>query len=161
MGASMLLVDDEEEFARSVIDAFKDAGFTVDYAASWEGGEKIFRVGMHDLVIADFDLTGVRDGLRLLARLKDLRPSARLVLISGKSGTVAPETVQSTRVVDRFLVKDGNLMATLLDEAKASAERAGQASNWTQLAGRHLDASVIDEAYVREIDALMQDALGG
>lgn len=161
MGARMLLVDDEEEFARSVIDAFKDAGFAVDYAASWEEGEKVFRVGMHDLVIADFDLTGVRDGLRLLAKLKALRPSARLVLISGKSVTVAPETVQSSRVVDRFLIKDGNLMATLLDEASASAERAGQASDWTQLAERHLAASEIDEAHVSEIDTLMHDALGG
>ena len=161
MDARMLLVDDEKAFARSVIDAFKDAGFAVDYAASWEEGEEIFRVGMHDLVIADFDLTGVRDGLLLLARLKALRPNARLVLISGKSVTVPPETVQSSRVVDRFLIKDGNLMATLLEEAKASAERAGHASDWTQLAERHLAASHIDDAYVSEIDKLMHDALGG
>lgn len=156
----MLLVDDEEAFARSVTDAFSDAGFTVDHTTTWDEGEQLFRVGMHDLVIADFDLEGVRDGLLLLARLKALRPNARLVLISGKSVTVAPATVQSSRVVDRFLIKDGNLMAELLEEAEASMKRAGQPSDWVQLAERHLVASEIDEAYVNEIDTLMRDALG-
>ena len=157
----MLLVDDEETFARSVTNAFKDAGFTVDHATTWEEGEQLFRVGMHDLVIADFDLEGVRDGLLLLARLKALRPNARLMLISGKSVRVAPETVQSSRVVDRFLIKDGNLMAALLEEAEASLKRAGQRSDWVQLADRYLAASEIDEAHVNEIDTIMREALGG
>ena len=161
MDARVLLIDDEEAFAKSVRDAFCDAGVNVDYAATWEEGERTFRVGMHDLVIADFDLAGVRDGLLLLARLKALRPNVRLVLISGKSVIVAPETVQSSRVVDRFFIKDGNLMAKLLDEAEASMQRAEQPSDWIQLAERHLAASEIDEAYVDEIDTLMRDALGG
>ena len=159
MDARILLVDDEEAFARSVSDTLKDFGFTVEHTATWEEGEQLFRMGMHDLVIADFDLAGVRDGLLLLARLKSLRPNARLVLISGKSVTVAPETVQSSRVVDRFLIKDGNLMPKLLDEAKASVERAGQPSDWIQLARCHLVASEIDQEQMNEIDTLMSNAL--
>lgn len=161
MDARILLVDDEEAFSKSVADAFRHAGFALDHAATWEEGEQLFRVGMHDLVIADFDLAGVRDGLLLLARLKALRPNARLVLISGKSVTVAPETVQSSRVVDRFLIKDGTLMEKLLEEAETSLERAGQPSDWIQLAERHVAASEIDEAYVNEIDTLMRMPLEG
>ena len=159
MDARVLLIDDEPDFTKSVTDAFYDRGVNVEHAATWEDGEQLFRVGMHDLVIADFDLAGARDGLLLLAKLKDLRPGARLLLISGKSVTIPAETIESSKVVDRFLVKDVKLMTELLDEAAASEKRAKQSSDWRKLAERHVAASDVDKDHVEEIDALMRSAL--
>lgn len=160
MSANILLIDDEAVFYTSVIDAFGDSGFNVEHAATWEEGVKLFRVGMHNLVIADFDLAGVRDGLLLLAKLKGLRQGTRLLLISGKAVTVAPEKVESTKVVDRFIVKGSHLMEELLAEAAQSEDWSNNVTDWNRVAEGYVAASEVDSANLKEVDDLMRRAMG-
>src|SRR5436190_1493564 len=103
MPANTLLIDDEVNLVQSIKAAFDIRGLDLDTALSWDDGLQLFRVGLHDLVIADYNLPGSKLGLKLLARIKQLHPSSKLILISGYFDASAEELLPQTNLVDRFL----------------------------------------------------------
>jgi ActR/RegA family two-component response regulator len=64
LAAATLLVEDDVEAARSILDALRDRGHLVDHAESWDEGLGLFRVAGHEFVIADYKLPGSEHGLQ-------------------------------------------------------------------------------------------------
>jgi len=156
MIAHVLLIDDEQAFSDSMRAFFQTAGIELDYAGTWKDGLDAFRVGQHELVIADYNLPGSLHGLRLLLEIRRLRPSSRLILISGALRDEAKDLVPKTGLVDRFLPKDDKLAEELLIEAEAAVKRAEGPTDWQQVARAHVNWAALDDKVVENIDQALK-----
>ena len=155
MSALVLVIDDDPDFLDPLRDRFVILGIEADYSTTWDEGLDAFRVGQHELVLADYNLPGSEHGLQLLCRVKELNPATRLVLISGKFG--ADERKDIERVVDRFLEKVADL-DEIVREARDAAERSGDVSNWPSMAAAFHDPADPDEESRRAVDDRLRDA---
>lgn len=156
MTASVLLIDDDRAFAESVAASFEARDLGLDVAGSWEAGLALYRAGLHELVIADYNLPGSRLGLKLLLEVKALRPSTRLVLISGRVTPTAADLIAAAGLVDRFIPKTTELARELMEEAREADRRAGEDTDWQQVAMAHLARHTIDEASLDRVDAALR-----
>jgi ActR/RegA family two-component response regulator len=152
-----LLVEDDKAFAESVRSALAARGYVTDLATTWNDGLAAFRIGGHELVIADYNLPGSSHGLRLLAAAKLLVPSSQLVLISGALSPAAEGIAQTTSLIT-FFRKTPTLVTDLLPLVEAAAVRASEQTNWHAFASGYVSDLEADFPEVREIDeALRRD----
>ncbi len=163
MVAEVLLIDDEKSFGVSLKNVLSNQyGISVDYASTWDEGIGLFRVGQHELVIADYNLPGSRNGLKLLANIKRLRPSTRLVLISGFLPKDAEKTLSPLGLVDRYVAKSPTeMIAPLVEEAQAAVERAKTPSDWPNVTGAHVASESIDPGEIDRIDKVLSGYVPG
>jgi len=154
--AATLLIDDDVGFSTSTKHLFHERGIALDWAQSWDEGLGLFRVGLHELVIADYNLPGSSHGLRLLAKIKPLRPSSKLILISGALTSRAAKIVKETTLVDDYLEKTASLPDTLVELAQKAAGRAQESTDWPAAAGAYLAGSTVYEDDIKRIDAALQ-----
>jgi DNA-binding response OmpR family regulator len=156
---STLLIDDDAGFAQSFRDFMDSERFSIDTATSWEAGLGLFRVGMHELVIADYNLPGSHHGLRLLAAVRNLRPSTELILISGALPSDAQDLVNTSSLVDGFFRKDEKLGDVVLPQVRAASERTGASTDWRAVADAYIRRRRVDSAELKRIDDYMRDRL--
>jgi signal transduction histidine kinase len=93
IGASILVVEDEEKLANAVVDALRDAGYVVDHSP--DGEDALARInGQHyDLVICDLKMPRL-DGKAFYGMLAAAAPalSKRVIFVTGDvAGTDAEE----------------------------------------------------------------------
>jgi ActR/RegA family two-component response regulator len=157
--AATLLIDDDEGFVRAMIRRFESAGVPLDTATTWDAGLGLYRVGVHELVVADYNLRDAKHGLTLLAAMKQLRATARLLLISGALTAEAEEVLGRSTLVDRYLVKRSGITDEVLEEAREAQRRVESPRDWRRIAATHIAAENIDYAVVEEIDALLRAQL--
>ena len=98
----ILIVDDEPN-ARFALKYMLDKSFEAGTAESAEDALDRLEEQRFDVVIADLNLSG-RDGLWLLARVRERWPATRRVLISGQSG-VCESLLMSSDIAQAFLAK--------------------------------------------------------
>ncbi len=153
---TILLIDDDVAWSETVIDTLASEGYAAEHAATWEDGVELFRVGGHELVIADYDLRDSKNGLRLLVTLKRLRPSTRLVLISGALPVEGQQLAAHAPTVDLFLVKRTTIIDDLKPELESAVERAGRNADWTKVASAYL-AQGVDNDQLTRIDQELRD----
>lgn len=156
MAAAVLFIDDDAAFAESVAASFEARDLPLDVANSWDAGLALYRAGLHELVVADYNLPGSRHGLKLLLEVKALRPSTRLVLISGRVTPTAADLIAAAGLVDRFIPKTRDLARELIEEAREATRRAEHDTDWRQFAGAHLARNTIDEAALDAVDAALR-----
>lgn len=154
--ASTLLIDDYPQFREELRDLLHDDGVALDCASTWEEGLELFLVGLHELVIADYNLPGSSNGLKLLAAIKVLRPSSRLVLISGQLTSRGEAIATKNALVDAYYTKTSALGETLLAEAQSAAKRAEQAADWRTLAFTYLAGQRVHDEDIDFIDAILR-----
>lgn len=154
MRASTLLVDDDESIRHSLTRVFEQQRILLATAATWEDGLAQFRVGLHSLVIADYNLPGSDHGLKLLLHMKRFLPNSRLILISGALPSKAQELVKTT-LVDKFLEKRLGYDDELVEEAKMAAGRAAATTNWATAASAYLGALSLKDDDIAAIDAAL------
>jgi DNA-binding NtrC family response regulator len=84
MALAVLIVDDEATLAKNVSAFLARHGYETQTAGS--GEEALERLGKFnpDVVLLDFHLPGV-DGLETLRRIREARPEARVIMITGHS----------------------------------------------------------------------------
>jgi DNA-binding response OmpR family regulator len=117
-GASILVVEDEAPLANAVIDALRDAGYLVDYAADGEQGLAKLRNASFDLVICDLKMPRV-DGKAFHGALEEVAPNLvkRVVFVTGDvAGTDAETFLQQSGC--RWLAKPfrlGELLKAVRD----------------------------------------------
>jgi len=158
--AATLLVDDDVGFSASILSTFSESEVLVDWAQGWVEGLELFRVVLHELVIADYNLPRSEHGLKLLAGMKPLRPSSRLILISAALTSKAEEIVKQTRLVDRYLAKtEASFAEELVGEVRRASRRASEPSDWHAVATGYVTQQSIYSNDIKRIDALLQGEL--
>lgn len=157
MPAHVLLIDDDRDFNESISENLILHGIEIEIADNWDEGVAKFRVGLHELVIADYNLPGSNHGLKLLAKIKPLRPSSELILISGAITSVPEHKIIISGLVDAYFPKRGDLPGILVEKAKAALGRIEQPTDWTKTAHAHVAGYEIDEKKLDDIDKLLKN----
>ena len=156
----VLLIDDEADFTDSIQRVFEDARIPLDLARTWQEGYKKFQVSLHELVIADYNLPESDNGLKLLARIKQLKPSSKLILISGLIASVPADKIKIQGLVDDYFEKNIDVSAKLIEEAKEAIEKAKSKTDWKSFAKMHMAGIKIEGDFIREIDDLLRKDVG-
>jgi two-component system nitrogen regulation response regulator NtrX len=86
MGATILIVDDEESIRRSVADILSDEGYQPVVAADGDQALQTLTTSSPDLVLLDVAMPG-RDGIEVLEQLRKAWPDLPVVMMSGH-GTI-------------------------------------------------------------------------
>jgi two-component system response regulator (stage 0 sporulation protein F) len=82
MAYKILVVDDEDPVRNLFNDLFKKEGYSVKSADTGEESLELVAKEDFDLVLMDIKLTGM-SGLEALKRIKDLKPSIAVIMITG------------------------------------------------------------------------------
>ena len=80
----ILIVDDEPRIRSSLEGLLRDEGYTVESTQSGEQGVEAVQESPFDVVFLDVVLPG-QDGLATLERIRELTPSSKVLMMSGKS----------------------------------------------------------------------------
>ena len=156
--AATLIIDDDEDLLHSWTRLAQTRGLSVLVASSWDQGLALFHALSPDLVIADYNLPGSSHGLKLLAEIRSLRPSVRLVLISGIVEPSALESAERLGVVDRVLSKGDSARATsvVLEEIERASKQGAAPTDWKSFAAASAVAAAADAQNLDEIDDLLR-----
>ena len=82
---SILLVDDEVEFASTLAERLKLRGFSAAVAPDGEHALKALQSEAYDLVLLDIMLPGVH-GIEVLRRIRRDWPEVPVILLTGQAG---------------------------------------------------------------------------
>jgi two-component system chemotaxis response regulator CheY len=94
MSGKVLLVDDSGLARRSTRRVLEQAGYTVVEAEDGLSALERFALEKPDLVLLDLVMTGMY-GLDVLAKLREIDPAARVVVMSADIQTSSRDMVQS------------------------------------------------------------------
>ena len=116
--ASILLIDDDEDFRAVTVEVLRQAGHTVDPTPDGKTGLALYRAGRHDVIITDIMMPDM-EGLELIMGLRHATPRPRIIAISGNSRSSEPLYLTAARQlgVQRSLA---NLGSELVDRAQHS-----------------------------------------
>ncbi len=157
-----LMIDDDEALRESVQRTASLAGFELMTVPTWDEGLTLFHVHSPDLAIVDYNLPGSKHGLKLIAEIRSLRPSVRLILLSAYIDDDDVSEIESLGLVDRAISKvaSGNAIEAILDELRAASERAGRPTNWVDVAVAHQRAETVSSSALDELDRRLKDRRG-
>ena len=130
MTTARILIADDEDSLRWVLDkGLRQAGYEVTAVKDGESALRAFEAEPFDLVFLDVRMPGL-DGLTALARLRELRPDAHVVVMTAH-GTMETAIQAMQRGAYDYLAKPFDL-----DEVVLLAERALEARRLTQEVAR-------------------------
>ena len=149
-----LLIDDDLSLLESIrrLAALKDLG--LDIAATWDEGLGLFHVLGPSVVIADYHMPGSRNGLKLLAEIKRLRASVRVVLVSAYINDEDVERVEALNIVDRALRKIDLIktVENILDEIRCANESDDERTDWVAFANACVRAAKASDEELDQLD---------
>jgi DNA-binding response OmpR family regulator len=125
MTRSILIVEDEIEFAEFVITGLTEEGFAVYHALDGRAGGQMFRSQPWDLVLLDWSLP-YQDGLSLLRTFRKLRPETPVMFLTARDD-VADRVAGLDSGADDYLCKPF-AFAELLARIRALVRRHEQAT---------------------------------
>ena len=102
-------------------------------------------------------MPGSEHGLKLLAKIKPLRPSSELILISGAITSVPANKIKISGLVDTYLPKNADLPGILLQKARSALDRTKQPTDWVKTARAHVAGYEVDEKSIEDIDNLLKN----
>jgi two-component system cell cycle sensor histidine kinase/response regulator CckA len=97
-GASILVVEDEAQLASAVVDALRDVGYVVDYAADGEEALAKVHTQAYDLVVCDLKMPRL-DGKAFYRELEAAAPAlaTRVIFVTGDvAGTDAEQFLKES-----------------------------------------------------------------
>ena len=159
--ATALMIDDDTDLLATIAANAAEEGLSLATASSWDEGIALFHVLSPRLVIADYNLPGSAHGLKLLLDLKNLRPSVRVILISGVVNPDELSRVEALGIVDRVISKGNGVEATrqLLKEFASANSTSHEPTNWRTFAQALVDQRGVDERAVAELDDRLRTQL--
>jgi len=116
--ASVLLVDDEEQFLDALSQRLEARGLKVDTVTSGEDAVKQVEDRNFDAIIVDLAMPGI-DGIETLKQIKEKRPDLEIIMLTGHA-TVKSGIEAMKLGADDFLEKpvDLNVLLEKIGEAK-------------------------------------------
>lgn len=132
---SVLLVDDEEDFLRTIIKRLNKRGIDAKGATRGEEALALLAEEPRDVVVLDVKMPGM-DGLEVLSRIKASWPSTEVIMLTGHASVDAAMDGMDRGAFD-YLMKPADLEELLykLEDAyqkKTLGEQSGQASDDTE-----------------------------
>jgi two-component system nitrogen regulation response regulator NtrX len=145
MKPTILIVDDEPGVRTALSGVLRDEGYGVEMAESGEAClERVNRGGV-DLILLDVWLPGI-DGLATLARLRERRNDAQVVLISGHGNIESAVRAIKLGAFD-FVEKPLSLEKTVLVVRNALRQRRLEAENQALRAKVDAQHTMVGESY--------------
>lgn len=84
MGSSVLIVEDDRDLARNLVDFLELQGYVTDYAADGHSARNLLEINNYDLILLDLMLPG-QDGLVLCSKVRtELRSRIPIVMLTAK-----------------------------------------------------------------------------
>jgi two-component system nitrogen regulation response regulator NtrX len=146
MKSTILIVDDEAGVRSALSGVLRDEGYVVDAVESGEAClERVTREAF-DVIVLDIWLPGM-DGLATLARLKERRADAEVVMISGHGSIEAAVRAIKMGAFD-FVEKPLSLDKTVLVVRNALRQRQLEVENRALRATVNRRLTMIGESYV-------------
>ena len=103
-GSQKILVVDDDDSIRDIVSKMLcRLGFEVSSADSAESGLALFLKNKFDLVMTDFNMSGM-DGINLAYCIKEKSPSTQVILMTGHEKEVILSRIRDT-AVDQALFK--------------------------------------------------------
>ena len=122
MGNKILLVDDEEEFARTLAERLKARGLRVDVALSGEEALEKARGKSFDAIILDLAMPGM-DGIDTLKEFRAISPDLQIIILTGQATVQKGIEAMKFGAVD-LMEKPADLKDLLAKIEEASSKKA-------------------------------------
>lgn len=149
---SILLVDDTFVLRDRLAEAFRQRGFRVETAGTYDEAVVVFQERPTELAVLDMRMPG-RSGLELLQRIKKLRPETEVVMLSGFGSIAAGIDAVRAGAVN-FLSKPADA-----DEILAAFAR-GESSNLSGETDSDFRAPSLARAEWEHIHRVLSDCDG-
>lgn len=158
-----LLIDDNRALLESYAALAEGDGIQLETAETWDDGLAMFHVLDPELVIADYNLPGSRMGLRLLAEVRRLRPSVRLILLSGFVDEADIERIEDLGIADLALTKSSPDTRKIVQAeiAAAAGKDRSAPTDWLSAARAHVAAAAVTDQQLDELDAIIHRKVEG
>lgn len=127
----VLLVDDEVDFVETLAERMRARGLEVETATSGLEAVERVRERTFDAIVLDLAMPGM-DGLETLAELREIRPTAQVMVLSGKA-TVS-KAVEATRLGAIDVLEKPAELDELLERIRAARAARIQAEDQRSLA---------------------------
>lgn len=119
--AKILLVDDEEEFIKTLAERLEVRGMTVTGATRGVDAVNLVNEEKFDVIVLDLAMPGM-DGLETLQRIKEKDPDAEIIMLSGH-GTIKTSIEAIKLGAEDFMEKPVDLSELLEKIAEAKEKR--------------------------------------
>ena len=148
-----LLIDDDHSLLNSIRRLADLLDLRLDIADTWGEGLGLFHVLAPRVVIADYHMPGSLNGLKLLAEIKRLLPSVRVVLVSAYINDEDVERIEALNIVDRALRKIDlkQTVEHILDEIRSANETDDEHTDWVAFAEARVNVA---NASLEKLDQL-------
>src|SRR6186713_1633889 len=148
MKPTVLVVDDEAGVRSALSGVLRDEGYTVDTVDSGEACVDRASRAPYDVIVLDIWLPGI-DGLATLARLRERRVDAPVVMISGHGNIESAVRAIKMGAFD-FVEKPLSLEKTVLVIGNAVRQRRLEAENRALRAHVDRRLAMVGESYVMQ-----------
>ena len=146
MKSTVLIVDDEAGVRSALSGVLRDEGYAVDTVDSGEACVDRLSRNAYDVIVLDIWLPGM-DGLATLARLRERRVDAPVVMISGHGNIESAVRAIKLGAYD-FVEKPLSLEKTVLVIGNAVRQRRLEAENRALRASVDRRLTMVGESYV-------------
>lgn len=127
MASRLLIVEDDRDLARNLIDFLEIQGYVTDYAADGHGALGLLACNEYDLVVLDMMLPGI-DGLSICSRIRQqMRSKVPVVMLTARD-EVDTKVAAFDIGADDYVVKPASLRE-IEARIRALIRRAGSKSD--------------------------------
>ncbi len=149
-----LLIDDDQPLLESIERLADLKDLRLDTAATWDEGLGLFHVLAPSVVIADYHMPNSRNGLQLLAEIKALRPSVRVVLVSAYINDEDVQRIEALGIVDRALRKIAltQTIENILDEIQCANNSDDEDTDWLAFAKARVRVTTSSREELNQLD---------
>jgi DNA-binding response OmpR family regulator len=119
--AKVLLVDDEEDFLKTLAERLETRGLKVTTATSGEAAVNDTERNGYDLIVLDLSMPGI-DGLETLKRIKARQPEAEIIMLTGH-GSIRTGIEAMKLGADDYLQKPVNISVLMDKISEAQSKR--------------------------------------
>ncbi|GAB6191306.1 response regulator [Desulfocastanea catecholica] len=121
LNAKVLLVDDEDDFLKTLTQRLEVRGLKVTGATRGEEAVDLVDKQEFDAIVIDLAMPGM-DGLETLKQIKENHPEAEIIMLSGQ-GSIKKSTEAMKLGAEDFLEKPVDIQELLQKIAEAKGKR--------------------------------------